>query len=63
MKQSEEDWNKVTEIKKDNQCIKIVNGKEKKISRKEYNNFASKFKEVKGKWYKVSLNNIRKYVK
>ena len=63
MKQSEEDWNKVTEIKKDNQCIKIVNGKEKKISRKEYNNFASKFKEVKGKWYKVSLNNIKKYVK
>lgn len=63
MKQSEEDWNKVTEIKKDNQCIKVVNGKEKKISRKEYNNFTSKFKEVKGKWYKVSLNNIRKYVK
>ena len=63
MKQSEEDWNKVTEIKKDNQCIKVVNGKEKKISRKEYNNFALKFKEVKGKWYKVSLNNIRKYVK
>ena len=63
MKQSEEDWNKVTEIKKDNQCIKIVNGKEKKISRKEYNNFASKFKEVKGKWHKVSLNNIKKYVK
>ena len=63
MKQSKEDRNKVTEIKKDNQCIKIVNGKEKKISRKEYNNFTSKFKEVKGKWYRVSLNNIRKYVK
>ena len=43
--------------------VKFVNGKEKKISKKEYNNFASKFKEVKGELHKVSKNNIKKYVK
>lgn len=42
---------------------KVQNGRIKKISRKEFNNFASKFKEVKEKWQTLSEETIKKYVK
>ena len=42
---------------------KVQNGRFKKISRKEFNNFASKFKEVKEKWQTLSEETIKKYVK
>ena len=42
---------------------KVQNGRFKKISRKEFNNFASKFKEVKEKWQELSEETIKKYVK
>jgi len=42
---------------------KVQNGKIKKISKKEFNNFASKFKEVKEKWQELSEETIKKYVK
>ena len=42
---------------------KVQNGKIKKISKKEFNNFASKFKEVKEKWQFLSEETIKKYVK
>ena len=42
---------------------KVQNGKIKKISKKEFNNFASKFKEVKEKWQTLSEETIKKYVK
>ena len=42
---------------------KVQNGKIKKISKKEFNNFVSKFKEVKDKWQFLSEETIKKYVK
>ena len=42
---------------------KVQNGRIKKISKKEFNNFASKFKEVKEKWQTLSEETIKKYVK
>ena len=42
---------------------KVQNGRIKKISKKEFNNFASKFKEVKEKWQFLSEETIKKYVK
>lgn len=42
---------------------KVQNGRIKKISKKEFNNFASKFKEVKEKWQELSEETIKKYVK
>lgn len=46
-----------------NNFIKMVNGKKKKISKKEYKKFASKFKLIKGGWHPLTLENIKKYVK
>lgn len=44
-------------------CTKLVDGKPKEISVEKYDKFASKFKKLGGKWRKVTLENIKKYIK
>ena len=47
----------------ENTCTKLIEGKPKEISVKEYDKFASKFKKINGGWYIVTLKNIKKYIK
>jgi len=42
---------------------KVQNGRIKKISKKEFDKLAVKFKKVQGKWYELSTETIKKYVK
>lgn len=50
------------EITKERKYQKVVNGRFKKVSKKEFDKFASKFKKIKGKWHDWTLENIEKYV-
>ena len=57
----DDDFNFVRVDKEINE--KVQNGRIKKISKKEFDKLAVKFKEVQGKWHQLSTETIKKYVK
>lgn len=57
----DDDFNFVRVDKEINE--KVQNGRIKKISKKEFDKLAVKFKKVQGKWHQLSTETIKKYVK